>query len=65
MYQVYQISEKITRKTAQNKNKNMLFFIWHSIAGLNSNLLWNLILQIYLLLTMEFNFSKRSVKTIL
>ncbi len=43
----------------------MLFFTWHSIAGLNSNLLWNLILQIYLLLTMEFNFSKRSVKTIL
>lgn len=43
----------------------MLFFTWYSIAGLNSNLLWNFILQIYLLLTMEFNFSKRSVKTIL
>lgn len=49
----------------KNKNKNMLFLTWYSIAGLNSNLLWNLILQIYLLLTMEFNFSKRSVKTIL
>ena len=40
----------------------LLFYSLYSIANLNSTLIWNLILQIPLHLTVEFNLSQISVK---
>lgn len=34
------------------------FFYWISIANLNSTPIWNLILQIFFLSTVEFNLSE-------
>ena len=44
------------------KQENFTNFAATSIANLNSTLIWNLILQIPLHLTVEFNLSQISVK---